>query len=119
MLVKILRIEGLSVFLLSSTIYFVVGFNWLFFVVLFFTPDIFMLGYFKNNVFGAIVYNLGHTYTIPIGLGLIGLLGGFQTILAISLIWLAHIGLDRVLGFGLKQPTDFKDTDLGRLGKIL
>jgi len=29
-----------------------------------------------------------------------------------ALIWLAHIGIDRALGYGLKYPTFFRDTHL-------
>jgi hypothetical protein len=32
-----------------------------------------------------------------------------------ALIWLAHIGMDRMLGYGLKYSGGFKDTHLGRL----
>jgi hypothetical protein len=46
------------------------------------------------------------------------LLAGFSvgmahcTTLLLALIWIGHIELDRMLGFGLKYPTRFKDTHL-------
>ena len=30
-------------------------------------------------------------------------------------IWLAHIGVDRMVGYGLKYPTSSKDTHLNRV----
>ena len=35
--------------------------------------------------------------------------------LAVGLVWLAHIGIDRALGYGLKYPTHFEDTHLQRV----
>jgi hypothetical protein len=32
-------------------------------------------------------------------------------------VLLAHVGMDRALGYGLKLPTDFRDTHLGRIGR--
>jgi hypothetical protein len=37
--------------------------------------------------------------------------------LSIALIWLAHIGIDRALGYGLKYVAGFGFTHLGRIGK--
>ena len=49
------------------------------------------------------------------GLGVIGVVGDSSTATQIALIWLAHIGVDRLLGYGLKYPTGFKDTHLQRV----
>ena len=38
-------------------------------------------------------------------------------LMALGALWLAHSGFDRMLGYGLKAQTSFKDTHLGRLGK--
>ncbi|MGO4908504.1 DUF4260 family protein [Pseudorhodobacter sp. W20_MBD10_FR17] len=32
-----------------------------------------------------------------------------------SIIWIAHIGLDRMHGYGPKLPSGFRQTDLGVL----
>jgi hypothetical protein len=63
---------------------------------------------------GALVYNVGHTYALPLALGAIG--AGLSNALvgAVALIWSAHIGMDRALGYGLKQPSGFYDTHLSR-----
>ena len=85
------------------------------FAVLFFVPDISMIRYAVNTRVGAALYNLIHAYAFPAALGLIGLWLAAGVLVALSLIWFAHIGLDRVLGFGLKYPTVFKDTHLQRV----
>ena len=36
---------------------------------------------------------------------------------AVALIWLAHIGIDRALGYGLKYEAGFGFTHLGRIGR--
>jgi hypothetical protein len=56
-----------------------------------------------------------HTYVGPIALGVAGIVGGYETAVQVALIWLTHIGVDRMLGYGLKYPTGFKDTHLQRV----
>ncbi len=56
-----------------------------------------------------------HTYVLPLALLAYGLWGGGPLALSLALIWLAHLGLDRLLGYGLKYATAFKDTHLGRV----
>jgi hypothetical protein len=85
------------------------------FALLLLAPDLSMLGYVAGPRVGAVVYNVFHAYPLPAVLGIFGLLGGSPLVLAVALIWLAHIGMDRLLGYGLKYPTEFKDTHLGRL----
>ena len=45
------------------------------------------------------------------------LLAGEPALLAVALIWVAHIGLDRALGYGLKYPSASGDTHPGRVGR--
>ena len=71
-----------------------------------------MIGYVVNARLGAIAYNTVHTYVGPLLLAAYAFGLGHQRLLWPSLIWIAHIGLDRTLGFGLKYPTQFKDTHL-------
>ena len=63
----------------------------------------------------AFAYNTVHTYALPVALAAAGVLAGADGLVAVSLIWIAHIGADRALGYGLKYPTDFKDTHLQRV----
>jgi hypothetical protein len=111
-----LRGEGLAVLLLSFTLYSQQQPGWLFFVVLFFVPDLAMLGYLSGPRTGALLYNLAHTYTAPVLLALAALITGHSLLTSLALIWSAHIGLDRMLGYGLKMDTAFQDTHLGRIG---
>ena len=37
--------------------------------------------------------------------------------LGLGLIWCAHIGFDRALGYGLKSPEGFRLTHLGKIGR--
>lgn len=111
----LLHLEGLAVLVGALALYFEAGYGWLLLVVLFLAPDLSMVGYLGGPRAGALVYNLAHTYVGPIALGLVGVLGDVGLATQLALIWLAHIGLDRMLGYGLKYPTAFKDTHLGRV----
>jgi hypothetical protein len=108
-----LRVEGALVFALAVWAYYTLGGNWWVFALLFLAPDLFMLGYLRGNEVGARVYNAGHTYLVPAALGLVGVVLGFSALLPIAIIWAAHIGFDRLLGYGLKDPSGFKVTHLG------
>jgi hypothetical protein len=83
--------------------------------LLFFAPDISMLGYFINNRVGAFTYNLFHHRGIALLLVAIGYFLNLEIILAIGILLFAHASFDRILGYGLKYATGFKDTHLGRL----
>lgn len=85
------------------------------FAVLFLSPDLFMVGYLVNARIGAAVYNLVHTLFAPAVLIAIAVLLSKWQLLPFLLIWTAHIALDRMLGFGLKYPTRFKDTHLQKV----
>lgn len=111
----LLHLEGLAVFLAAAFLYRATGASWGRFALLFFAPDLAMLGYLLGPRVGATCYNAGHTYTGPLLLALAGHLAARPVLLAIALIWAAHIGFDRLLGYGLKYGTAFKETHLGRV----
>lgn len=111
----LLRLEGLAVFASALVLYFDAGFGWLLLLLLILAPDLSMVGYLGGRSVGAACYDAVHTYVLPIGLGVAGVLGGSDTAVQIALIWAAHIGLDRSLGFGLKYPTGFRDSHLQRV----
>jgi hypothetical protein len=71
-----------------------------------------MLGYLVNTRVGSILYNLAHTPTVPLGLFAIAYFQHMTTPMAVAIIWIAHIAFDRMLGYGLKYSTAFKDTHL-------
>lgn len=113
-IIFILRLESfLLLFIATFTYYFINESWWLFFILLF-VPDIFMVGYFKNSKIGANIYNIGHTYIAPVLLLVLFFIFNITILLSISIIWIAHISLDRLLGYGLKLDTGFKDTHLGK-----
>jgi Domain of unknown function (DUF4260) len=107
----LLRLEGMTILLASMVLYRQSHASWLLFVLLFLAPDLFMLGYLVNRRGGAALYNFAHTLITPAVLLAIGFLAG-KAFLPIAFIWTAHIGCDRILGYGLKYPTHFKDTHL-------
>lgn len=111
----LLRIEGLLVVGAALFLYGRSDGGWLLFAVLLLAPDLSMLGYLAGPRAGAAAYNLAHTYPLPAFLGIYGLWSSNALVVNLSLIWIAHIGADRVLGFGLKYSTAFKDTHLQRV----
>jgi hypothetical protein len=111
----LLHVEGLAVLVGAPALYFAAGYGWLILVLLLLVPDLSMLGYLGGPRLGALGYDVVHTYAGPVALGVIGVVGGYETAAQIALIWLAHIGVDRLLGYGLKYPTNFKDTHLQRV----
>ena len=76
-----------------------------------------MVGYFFNNKIGAHIYNIGHGLVLPVLLLMVGITLQDKNLIGLSLIWFAHIGMDRALGFGLKMESGFNDTHLGKIGK--
>jgi len=112
---NLIRLEGLAVAVLAAVVYARISGAWLAFLLLFFVPDLSMLGYLAGPRAGAAIYNIVHTYLAPILLGAIGVFTERALILSLALILFAHIGIDRLLGFGLKYPSGFKDTHLQRL----
>ena len=112
----LLRTEGAALLVLSVVLYAKFGSSWLLYVVLLFVPDLGMLGYFGGTRFGAVAYNLVHIYVPPAALALVGVTAGNRPAYLIALIWFGHIGMDRLLGYGLKYPTSFSHTHLGVIG---
>lgn len=109
----ILRLEGLVLLGAASVAYAQTGIGWGLFALLFLAPDIFMLGYLRNTRIGAMLYNAGHSTIGPFVLIGAGLALASPLTLAIGLIWMAHVGFDRAVGYGLKYADHFKHTHLG------
>jgi Domain of unknown function (DUF4260) len=113
----VLRVEGLALLAAAVFLYARYGDGWLLFAVLLLAPDLSLIGYTAGPAVGAVAYNVGHTTVLPLALAVAGIVAGSEVILSIALIWLAHIGMDRSLGYGLKRTTGFRDTHLGRIGR--
>lgn len=114
---RILRIEGAVALVAAVLLWGLAGVgSWLVFALAFFVPDVSMIGYLKGPRVGALAYNMAHTYTAPALLALVGLAGAPPAVWRFAIVWAAHIGFDRLVGYGLKHPTGFRDTHLGSLG---
>lgn len=108
----VLRIEGLALFGATTAAFFALEAPLWLFLVLALAPDLSMLGYLAGPRIGSQLYNAFHTYTAPIVLGIAGLVLGVPPLGWVALVWAAHIGIDRAIGYGLKYPTGFKHTHL-------
>ena len=110
-----LILESIVIFIGALLIYLFLSGNWIIFLVLLFAPDIFIVGYLKNSRIGSIIYNIGHIYVWSIILIIIGILIDLNLLILFSLIWIAHISMDRAMGYGLKYPSDFKHTHMQKI----
>jgi hypothetical protein len=113
----LLRLEGLVLFLGMTVLYYKWEGSWLVYALLFLFPDISFAAYLVSPRAGAIAYNAAHTYLAPMALMTLGFADESPLLLSLAMIWLAHIGIDRALGYGLKYQAGFGFTHLGRLGK--
>jgi hypothetical protein len=113
----LLRAEGLALLAAAAGAYVHFGLSWALFAALFLAPDIALAAYLLGPRIGAAVYNALHATLAPLALSVAGLVSGAPLALAMGLIWLAHIGFDRALGYGLKYASGFGDTHLSRLGR--
>ena len=113
----LLRVEGAALAVTAVAAYAQFGPSWWLFALLLLVPDLSMLGYLASPRVGALVYNALHTTLGPLALLLVGALAGGTMTVAVALIWLAHVGLDRALGYGLKYPDGFGHTHLGTIGR--
>ena len=113
----LLRLEGLTLFAGMVVLYGAWDGSWWIFAMLFLAPDLSFLAYLSGPRTGALVYNAAHSYMAPVALLTLGF--GFEAplMLSIAMIWLAHIGFDRALGYGLKYAAGFTFTHLGRIGR--
>jgi hypothetical protein len=118
--VILLRLEGLALALVCLWVYRNFHQSWWIFAALILVPDLSMLGYLAGPRIGAVVYNVVHSWVTVIAGFFVAWYGfGDNFSLSLPIILGAHIGIDRALGYGLKLPTGFKDTHLGRLGAPL
>lgn len=111
-----LHIEGLVVFVVVVLAYgqFAVW-GWGRFALLLLAPDLVFILYALNKRAGIVAYNLVHSYSLPLVLLAWAIISANGVGLSLAPIWLAHIGMDRTVGYGLKYADNFKDTHLYRL----
>jgi hypothetical protein len=113
-----LRIEALAVAAAAVIAYARTGQSWWMFFALFLAPDLSMLAYLIGPRSGALIYNAVHNYAGPLLLLVFATSAAAPLGLALGLIWAAHIGVDRLLGYGLKHVEGFAFTHLGRIGRV-
>lgn len=114
---SLLRLEGLALFAGMTLLYAVWGGTWWIYGILFLAPDLSFAAYLAGPRAGAIVYNAAHSYMGPTVLMVTGFAMASPLPLSFAMIWLAHIGIDRALGYGLKYSAGFGFTHLGRIGR--
>lgn len=113
----LLRLEWAAVLAAAVTGYLFLDGSWPLFVLLILAPDLAMFGYLAGPAVGAVAYNAFHILVWPAILFSAGLYADNAIAMQVAAIWVAHIAMDRALGYGLKLPTGFTDTHLGRIGK--
>lgn len=113
----LLRLEGGAVLALAVAAYTQYGAGWGVFAMLFLLPDLALLDYLAGARAGAAVYNAAHSYIGPLALMAGGALAKGPAATAVALVWCAHIGMDRLFGWGLKYASGFTATHLGRIGR--
>jgi len=114
---SMLRAEGLMLLGCAVALYGRAGGDWKQFAILFLVPDLSFAGYLAGPRVGAGAYNIMHSTIGPMALGAVGLAMNVPQAAMIALIWLAHVGFDRALGYGLKHGRGFGFTHLGRIGR--
>lgn len=114
----LLRMEGLAVTLVAVSLYAVNGFGWWMLALLVLAPDLSALGYLVGRRTGAVSYNIIHTYTLPLTLGMTGFLLSEPLALQLALIWFVHIGVDRFAGYGFKYRDSFKHTHMQAVNRL-
>ncbi|HUI21627.1 MAG TPA: DUF4260 domain-containing protein [Methylocella sp.] len=113
----LLQAEALAIAVASIVAFGQSGESWWLFAAFILAPDLSMLFYLAGPRLGAACYNAVHIYLGPILLFGAGMALGAPLASTLALIWSAHIGTDRTLGYGLKYGDGFAFTHLGRIGR--
>ena len=113
----ILRVEALAIFLAGVFAYLQLNGHPLWLLPLLLAPDLSMIGYMRGPGLGAVTYNLVHNLATALLVLAVGWFAAIAPLALAGAILVAHVGMDRSLGYGLKLPTDFRDTHLGRIGR--
>lgn len=111
----VLQLEGAAIFAFSLFIYTYFGGSWWLFGALILAPDLAMVAYAFGLKVGTFCYNLMHIYALPAALAAWGIYFDNNLFIHIAIIWFAHIGMDKMVGYGLKYSSSFKHTHFDRL----
>jgi len=112
-----LKLEELLMFVFGLYLFSLLSYEWWWFLVLLFVPDIGMLGYVLNPKIGAICYNLSHHKGLALGIYLLGVYLSISLCQLLGSILFAHAAMDRIFGYGLKFDKGFTYTHLGEIGR--
>ncbi len=112
-----LRLEGVAAFVAGLALFGWLGGPWLLAIPLLLVPDLSAVGYLRGPRLGALTYNAVHNWAAGLALLGLGLAVGAAPLAIAGTILVAHVGMDRAAGYGLKLPTSFHDTHLGHIGK--
>lgn len=112
------RVEAAAVAVVAAVTFCAWGHAWWWLLVLFVAFDLSAVGYLHGPRLGAILYNIGHSFTLPAAVGVVAVLiaafGHHSDVLAVIVgCWVFHIAVDRALGYGLKESSGFTHTHLG------
>lgn len=113
----VLRVEGLCILAVSLLAYAKWGDGWGTFALFFLAPDLSFVGYLAGPQVGAVSYNFAHSFVGALAVLAAGVLLSVPVAVAAGIIWVAHIGFDRALGYGLKYSAGFGFTHLGLIGR--
>ncbi len=113
----ILRLEAIALFIAGVLAYLQLNGHPLWLLPLLLTPDLSMIGYVRGPRLGAMTYNLVHNLATALVVLAVGWFAAIAPLALAGAILVAHVGMDRSLGYGLKLPADFRDTHLGRIGR--
>lgn len=112
-----LRLEGLAGFAAGTLVYGRLDGDWLWFIPAQLLVDASAIGYVRSPIVGAIVYNVVHNWATALAVLGVGLATQSAPLSLAGALLVGHVGADRAFGFGLKLPTGFRDTHLGRIGR--
>jgi hypothetical protein len=112
-----LRLEGVAALIAGIAVFGRLGGDWPWLVPAILLVDVSIVGYLRGPRVGAIIYNLAHQWAVALALLGAGLALNLPILALVGAVVIAHVGMDRALGYGLKLPTDFRDTHLGPIGR--
>ena len=111
----VLKLEYLGGFLLSLYLFSQLPYAWWWYPILFFAPDLSMVGYLVNTKVGAATYNTFHHWGLAVVFYLLGGIFHLPILQLAGVIMTGHLFFDRMLGYGLKYADGFKNTHLGKI----
>ena len=117
MMKNILKLEEIALFALSIYLFSLLNFDWWWYLVLFFLPDVSFVGYALNPKVGALAYNILHHKGIMMLLYLVGIYLQSEVLQLVGIVFFGHSAFDRIFGYGLKYNDSFNNTHLGKIGK--